>query len=380
MIRLLVNCSTLVEGGGVQVGISVVEHFMRSKNFDAFFVLSSAIASQLNLQQISANRILITKSSPAKLLNFRIKLEIKKIENVFQPDLVYSVGFPSYVSFHQVELGRYTNPWALVNCSQALKQLSIFNKLKVSLRARYRNFYARNAGYFETQTDIAAEGIERRLKVSSNAIKVIPNSINDLYYKAEKVLKKNDKTFNILYICSPHIHKNINIIPDVAKDFKLLIPEKEFRFFLTLPKNSPQIKKLYKNAKKKCVQDSIYNLGKLSVKECVDAYSSADICFMPSLLEVFSASYLEAMQMSVPILASDLDFAREICGEAAIYFNPLSSKDAASKIEELINDNSLNSRLVSNGKERLKKYPQNKLKFELLDQFISKIVKETKLS
>ena len=129
MIRLLVNCSTLVEGGGVQVGISVVEHFMRSKKFDAFFILSSAIASQLNLQKVASNRILITKSSPAKPLNFGIKLEIKKIENVFQPDLVYSVGFPSYISFHQVELGRYTNPWALVNCSIALKQLSIFNKL-----------------------------------------------------------------------------------------------------------------------------------------------------------------------------------------------------------------------------------------------------------
>ena len=371
------NCSTLVEGGGVQVGVSVAEHFIHSKKFDAFFILSKAIANQLNLNIIKSDRIFIAKSSPANPLNFKIKNRIKNIENAFKPNLIYSVGFPSYIFFQQVELGRYTNPWALVDCSMALEQINFMQKIKVLLKARYRNFFAKHASYFETQTDIAAKGIEQRLKVSSAAIKVIPNSINDLYYNTKNDYQNDDGVINILYISAPHIHKNINIIPDVAQELNRLLPDNKFRFLITLPHNSPYLAKLNKNFEKKPVNISIHNLGKLSIKDCIKAYAEANIFFMPSLLEVFSASYLEAMQMSVPIVASDLNFAREICGDAAIYFDPLSARDAAFKIQSLINNKSLSARLVDNGKIRLQQFPTNKLKFEILDEFISKIIDET---
>ncbi len=41
--------------------------------------------------------------------------------------------------------------------------------------------------------------------------------------------------------------------------------------------------------------------------------------FIPTLLEVFSATYLEAMLMKKPIIASDLEFSRDICGESAYF-------------------------------------------------------------
>ena len=44
---------------------------------------------------------------------------------------------------------------------------------------------------------------------------------------------------------------------------------------------------------------------------------------LPTLLESFSATYIEAMFHGKTILTSDLDFARDVCGEAAFYFDPL---------------------------------------------------------
>jgi glycosyltransferase involved in cell wall biosynthesis len=53
---------------------------------------------------------------------------------------------------------------------------------------------------------------------------------------------------------------------------------------------------------------------------------------LPSVLESFSANYPEAMISGVPIITTDLPFAQEIFGRAALYFKPLNSADAAEKI------------------------------------------------
>jgi len=58
---------------------------------------------------------------------------------------------------------------------------------------------------------------------------------------------------------------------------------------------------------------------------------------LPTLLESFSATYVEAMSFDCPILTSDLDFARGVCGDAAVYFdpwNPESIKNAIVKLKE----------------------------------------------
>lgn len=78
--------------------------------------------------------------------------------------------------------------------------------------------------------------------------------------------------------------------------------------------------------------------------------------FHPSLLECFSAAYPEAMKMNVPILASDLSFARGICGDAACYFDPTSPESAGEAIYRLGEDEELRKRLITAGKEKLKQF------------------------
>jgi glycosyltransferase involved in cell wall biosynthesis len=81
-----------------------------------------------------------------------------------------------------------------------------------------------------------------------------------------------------------------------------------------------------REARRYSVSDSIFNVGWLTLSECIDWYNRSDIVFLPTLLETFSATYLEAMRMGRPIVTCDLDFARDICKDAAAYFPPLSTK------------------------------------------------------
>jgi glycosyltransferase involved in cell wall biosynthesis len=74
---------------------------------------------------------------------------------------------------------------------------------------------------------------------------------------------------------------------------------------------------------------------------------------LPTLLESFSGSYLEAMHFGTPILTSDRDFAREVCGEAALYFDPDSPSSIRDAILKLKNDPALGEQMVQVGGQRV---------------------------
>lgn len=74
---------------------------------------------------------------------------------------------------------------------------------------------------------------------------------------------------------------------------------------------------------------------------------------MPTLLESFSGTYLEAMKAGCPILTSDRDFAREVCGEAALYFDPLDADSIVRTILRLRDEPGLRQRLIAAGQKRL---------------------------
>ena len=87
-------------------------------------------------------------------------------------------------------------------------------------------------------------------------------------------------------------------------------------------------------------------------------YEACDACLMPSVLESLSSAHLEAMQWSKPQIVSDLRYARDLCGEAAVYANAENHVDWAQKIVKFISDENLRKSLVNAGRERMKLYPQ----------------------
>src|SRR5690606_34568379 len=107
-------------------------------------------------------------------------------------------------------------------------------------------------------------------------------------------------------------------IPSVAKVLK----DNGYRvkFIVTAPDNSDVWSSISINATRIGVDDSIENVGVLGLNECLHYYKESDIVFLPTLLEVFSATYLEAMAMGKPIVTTDFEFSRAICGAAALYF------------------------------------------------------------
>ncbi|MFZ2299823.1 MAG: glycosyltransferase family 1 protein [Candidatus Moraniibacteriota bacterium] len=82
----------------------------------------------------------------------------------------------------------------------------------------------------------------------------------------------------------------------------------------------------------------------------------ATICAVPSLYEGFGIPMLEAMSQGVPVAAADIPSLREVGGEAALYFDPVSIASCAEKLYTLSIDQKKRQALRSAGKERLRRY------------------------
>ena len=144
-----------------------------------------------------------------------------------------------------------------------------------------------------------------------------------------------------------------------------------FQFVLTLPADSRLVRTIQHRARSLGVHDRIENQGPVPVAQGPELYRRSHVCFLPTVLESFSAAYPEAMAMGLPIITTDLAFARDLCGDAALYFQPNNARSAAAQLLRVTQDGSLRRRLVQEGMKVLGTLPSSAQQYqryrELLD-------------
>ncbi len=88
-------------------------------------------------------------------------------------------------------------------------------------------------------------------------------------------------------------------------------------------------------------------------------YRSTDIYVTPAYAESFAHPLVEAMSSGLPVVASDLPVHREVCGEAAVYFQRFSPDQLAERVCEVADSPGLAQNLAQRGLERSKDFSWN---------------------
>ena len=81
-------------------------------------------------------------------------------------------------------------------------------------------------------------------------------------------------------------------------------------------------------------------------------YAQADALVLPSLYEGFGLPPIEAMAAGCPALVSRAASMPEVCGDAALYFDPFDIRDMADKLARIVTDQQLRETLRAAGKRR----------------------------
>lgn len=101
---------------------------------------------------------------------------------------------------------------------------------------------------------------------------------------------------------------------------------------------------------------NLKRLGYVSDGELRALYENA-MCFVfPSLHEGFGIPPVEAMVCGCPVLASNAASIPEVCGDAALYFNPRRSDELSALLQQISSDYSMRVNLVAKGRDRANQY------------------------
>jgi glycosyltransferase involved in cell wall biosynthesis len=102
--------------------------------------------------------------------------------------------------------------------------------------------------------------------------------------------------------------------------------------------------------------DRVQMTGYVSNDELLSLVSHAHALIMPSMYEGFGLPPLEAMAAGVPVAVARAGSMPEVCGDAALYFEPRQIEDMANRMIELASSPTLCARLRQAGTQRTRQF------------------------
>lgn len=338
-MRINIIAPNIKNGGGLELLLYLIEHIkVNYPNLKCVVYVDSSIQmlkSNNNIEIIHMN------SSFEK-----VKLFSKKIDNSLYfgnlPPLVKSEN--SIVYFH--------NPYLLMPFEKLMKT-SIKFFIKYFLQQLYIKFFIKNVNIVACQNSDIKEKFIKKYRFKN--VQLLP------FFRLcdKKILEQNEKKYDFCYVSLAHPHKNHQRLLEACE----ILSNENISFFLalTIEEGHNELMQKIKDINLKNVV-TIVNLGKLRKEEVCKLYAQSKCLVFPSTEETFGLGLVEAVNMDLDVIASNLDYVYQSI-EPSLVFNPNSSLDMSLKMKEYLEGNIKMSKVIIENK---------------IDEIIKILVKENK--
>jgi glycosyltransferase involved in cell wall biosynthesis len=176
-----------------------------------------------------------------------------------------------------------------------------------------------------------------------------PERIDVILHGVEPDFFKLDRSFTepfVLCVSTLHPHKNLDrLIRAYARrkrDWRLIIAGMRGFFADSLDALIADLG----------VGDSVRLTDWIPREDLLQLYAKAQAFVYPSTFEGFGMPVLEAMAAGIPVACSDIPPMREVAGDAALFFDPLSEDEIEEALDRIVTDEPLRARLAKKGPER----------------------------
>lgn len=370
-MKIIVNCSGLDRGGVIQASYSFLLECIKRENYTFFvFILKSQIETFKPDSFPSNFKFYYFDKRPNNSVISTLRLYL--LEQNILPDLVFTPFGPNFWRPRVPHLCGFALPFYVYPESQFFKMHKPTFRFRIEKALKmWLTKYTNDHIYVENY-DIKQK-LEHFFGFKPEKVHFISGAYNQVFdlppiNRPPFLPPKKNKEFRFVTIAPFFRHKHLIIIKEIVQELKR-DGISNIKFVLTLADDI--FKKTFSE-----IEEYTYNVGYIKLEECPVLYSECDATFMPTLLESFTAIYPDSMRMSKPIITTDLGFARTVCGDAALYYQPLSAKDALDKILTLVNNNEIFEELKEKGNLKLCEFPSaeeraNKY-FEILENMVQK--------
>lgn len=250
--------------------------------------------------------------------------------------------------------------------------LAFYHTLSLAQKVYARvvaNAATRIADKITTISEYSKQAIERYTGVSGSKIEVLYLGIDTTLFQSVTNLTDQERvkaTYKlpdqyVLFVGNVKPNKNLRLLVDgfarlltELPDLTLVITGKQEGFITGDPALFARIRA------DKALESRIVFTGFVDTADLPILYSSAYLFAFPSIYEGFGFPPLEAMACGCPVVASNAASIPEICGEAALYVDPIDPVDIARGVQALATDNELRVRLIERGHKQCQQYDWNK--------------------
>ncbi|MFW6286414.1 MAG: glycosyltransferase [Candidatus Sumerlaeota bacterium] len=358
-MKILVLAHPLRAGGGRATCMNVLHHLTQLDRENQYYLILPDQEQYRSLRlegRVHRVEYYSHKFGYIKRIYFD-KIALKGILRDYKPDLLWAMGGLGLQHCPCPQAISIQNPYVMYP-PRHYGPLGPRDRLWVYFlrRAFHRQLPSVQLFIFQTHT------MEKRLKEQydfAGRTLVTWKAVSSFAADSGRPLPENMKRYagkyKLIYVTRYYPHKGLEKIVETFDRFRDAL--KDVAVFITIePDQHSAAARLLADIREKGLQDSVVNLGRLPQQELSAYYKASDALLMPTLMESFSGSHLEAMHFGLPILTSDLDFAREVCQDAAEYFDPWSPEDIRDHILALKADPARAKALVEKGKRRLEEF------------------------
>lgn len=352
--NILVNGVKSKTGGGK----SILQTYLRMANSEIselkYFVLTPDAKEYKSFESEKIKIIDIPNFAKSNIFFLLLyKYFFPKIINKFEIDAILNYG-DIVIPGDTPQLYNFDWAYAAYPTGPSWDCLSRSERFLYRLKIYFFRRYLHSATIFMVQTDLLAQRIRNIYGLKN--IEVVPNAVS-----LDNFVNRSDYNFNItknrtklLYITFYYPHKNIEIFIDIAREIKNR--NLSYTLVTTLaPEHHPMAAKFLSTVQSEGLEEIICNIGPVSMHHVAPLFEQCDGLLMPTLLESFSGSYVEAMFHKKPIFTSDMDFARGVCGDAAFYFDPLDATNILATVEHAFSKSHSIIEMVDRGSVQLSK-------------------------
>ena len=173
---------------------------------------------------------------------------------------------------------------------------------------------------------------------SREQVKHRPDRSEVIYDGLTPVPTPPARRISILCVADFYPHKNLEVL---VRGFALLprhVREGHDLVLVGKPIVVDYANELSRLASALGIADNVRTVPGVQHSELATFYAEAAVYCLPSRIEAGGTTLVEAMSAGAPVVASDLAFAREFCGDAAIYADPLRPGAWASAIAALLTE------------------------------------------
>lgn len=291
---------------------------------------------------------------------------LKRLAAAHRADAVWALNLGAYRTLSAPQILTVNNPYQVCPWPETK-----WHPSGVATRAMIRFFFRRSlevsAGVV-AQTEIMKRRIEslcdrgQRLAVVPKAVEHADSEKPELSEKLKSILESGlgRSAFTFLYVATGVPHKNHGVLlraMDALRNEGV-----SARLVLTL--TPEQILAVAGESLRGSVAGLIESghvvaAGWIDSRHLRPLYEACDACVMPSVMESLSSSHLEAMDWGRPQVTADLPYARDLCGDAALYAPPDDAAAWAEAMRRIMNEPALRGTLVAAGHRRMLDFPRD---------------------